>query len=154
MASSARLGVGAGVMTEERNLVQKVIALEGVELFNKLTPDQLARIATIAKESHCAPGKLILEPGKAPDALYVVIEGAVEIAQKDSSMTMARQNDVLGAWALFDPDPLPITARTVEDTTLLRIGRDDFYDLLSDNMEITAAIFAILVKRFRQLVEQ
>lgn len=158
MASSARLSVGAGVtaagMTSERNLVQKVIALEGVELFNKLTPDQLARIATIAKESHCPPGKVILEPGKAPDALYVVIEGAVEIAQRDGPVTIARQNDVLGAWALFDPEPLPISAKTAEDTTVLRIGRDDFYDLLSDHMEITAAIFAILVKRFRQLVEQ
>ena len=36
----------------------------------------------------------------------------------------------------------------------LRIGRDDFYDLLSDNMEITASIFTNLVKRFRKLVEQ
>ena len=36
---------------------------------------------------------------------------------------------------------------------LLRIGRDDFYDLLSDNMEITASIFTILVRRFRQVLE-
>ena len=28
------------------------------------------------------------------------------------------------------------------------------YDLLSDNSEITASIFAMLVKRFRQLVER
>ena len=67
----------------------------------------------------------------------------------------ARQNEVLGAWALFEEnDPLPVTARTVEDTRLLRIGRDDFYDLLSDNSEITSAIFSTLVKRFRKLVEQ
>ena len=60
---------------------------------------------------------------------------------------------MLGTWALFDAEPLNVSATTVEDTRLLRIGRDDFYDLLSDNMEITANIFAILVKRFRQLVE-
>jgi CRP-like cAMP-binding protein len=42
----------------------------------------------------------------------------------------------------------------VEDTRLLRIAREDFYDLLSDNGEITAAIFSTLVKRFRKLVEQ
>ncbi len=69
-------------------------------------------------------------------------------------MTTARRNDVLGAWALFDSEPMAVTAKTLEDTTLLRIAREDFYDLLSDNMEITAAIFAILVKRFRQLVQQ
>lgn len=47
-----------------------------------------------------------------------------------------------------------MTATTAEDTRLLQIGRDEFYDLLSDNMEITASIFSMLVKRFRQLVEQ
>lgn len=139
---------------QERNLVEKVIALEGVELLKNLNPDQLARIATIAKEVSYPPGRTILEPGKPPEALYVVLDGAVEIGQSNGPLTTARQNDVLGAWALFDTEPMPVTAKTVEDTKLLRIGRDDFYDLLSDNMEITAAIFAILVKRFRQLVQQ
>jgi CRP-like cAMP-binding protein len=137
----------------ERNLVQKVIALEGVELLKNLNPDQLARLATIAKEVHFPPDKTIMEPGKPLDCLYVILEGAVMIG-KDGPLTTARPGDVLGTWALFDTDPLPVTAKTSEDTELLRIGRDDFYDLLADNMEITAAIFAILVKRFRQLVEQ
>jgi CRP-like cAMP-binding protein len=138
----------------ELNIIEKVIALEGVELLKNLNPDQLSRVASIAKEVRFAPGKVVLEPGKALDALFVVLDGAVELAQKGGAATVARQNDVVGAWALFDPDPMPVTAKTVEDTRLLRIGRDDFYDLLSDNMEITAAIFAMLVKRFRQLVEQ
>ena len=71
-----------------------------------------------------------------------------------ASVYTARQNEVLGAWALFDDDPMPVRAKTIEETRLLRIGRDDFYDLLSDNIEITASIFSTLVKRFRKLVEQ
>ena len=79
---------------------------------------------------------------------------SLELSRNGESLTVARQNDVLGAWALFDEnDPMPVTARTVEDTRLLRIARDDFYDLLSDNSEITSAIFSTLVKRFRKLVE-
>jgi CRP-like cAMP-binding protein len=49
---------------------------------------------------------------------------------------------------------MPVIARTTDDTRLLRIARDEFYDLLSDNVEITANIFSTLVKRFRKLVEQ
>ncbi|HZU28952.1 MAG TPA: cyclic nucleotide-binding domain-containing protein [Bryobacteraceae bacterium] len=138
----------------ELNIVERVIALEGVELLNNLTPDQLARIAGIAKEVQFAPGKAVLEPDKPLDALYVVLDGAVEMKRGDSVLTTARQNEVVGAWALFDPEPMPVTAVTVEDTKLLRIGRDDFYDLLSDNMEITAAIFTTLVRRFRALLQQ
>lgn len=138
----------------ELNIVEKVIALEGVELLKNLTPDQLSRIASIAKEVQYPPGKVILDPGKPLEALYVVLDGEVEIGSKDSTLTVARQNDVLGAWALFDPEPMAVQAKTTGNTRLLRISRDDFYDLLSDNMEITAAIFATLVRRFRQLLHQ
>jgi CRP-like cAMP-binding protein len=139
----------------ELNIVEKVIVLEGVDLLSTLTPEQLARIGTIAHEVKLPPNRIVLEPSKRSDALYVVIDGAVELSRDGEVLATARQNDVLGAWALFeDNDPMPVTARTLEDTRLLRIGRDDFYDLLSDNSEITSAIFATLVKRFRKLVEQ
>jgi CRP-like cAMP-binding protein len=139
----------------ELNIVEKVIALEGVELLHNLTPDQLARIGSIAQEVRFPPDRIVLEADKPVDGLYVIVDGSVELARNGEALTTAKQNDVLGAWALFDEnDPMPVTARTLEDTRMLRIARDDFYDLLADNSEITSAIFSTLVKRFRKLVEQ
>jgi CRP-like cAMP-binding protein len=139
----------------ELNIIERVIALEAVDLLKNLSPDQLARIASIAREMTMPPGKPLLEPGEPQDALFVVLDGGVEILRNDEVLHSARQNEVIGAWSLFDPEPMSLTARTSADgARFLRIGRDDFYDLLSDNMEITASIFATLVKRFRQLVEQ
>ncbi len=139
----------------ELNIIERVIALEAVDLLKNLSPDQLARIASIARETTLSPARPLLEPGEPQDALFVVLDGAVEILRGDEVLHTARQNEVIGAWSLFDPEPMSLMARTSsEGARLLRIGRDDFYDLLSDNMEITASIFATLVKRFRQLVEQ
>jgi len=138
----------------ELNIVEKVIALEGVELLEGLTPQQLSRIASVAKEVRHPPAKTILDPGKPLDALYVILDGAVELVRDGRRLHVARQGEVLGAWALFDEEPMPVAARTLEHTKLLRISRDDFYDLLSDNVEIAASIFSTLVKRFRKLVEQ
>ncbi len=138
----------------ERNIVEKVIALEAVELLSSLSPDQLSRIALIAKEVKYPPDKLILQPNQPLQALYVILEGAVEISRNGQALHVAKQHDVLGSWALFDDSPLPVTAKTLEDTVLLRIDRDDFYDLLSDNMELAASIFSTLVRRFRKLIEQ
>jgi CRP-like cAMP-binding protein len=138
----------------ELNIIEKVIALEAVELLHNLTPDQLSRVASIAREVKHAPGKIILEPTQPLDALYVIIDGSAEITRNGQVLHVAKQYEVLGSWALFDEDPLPVTAKTVEDTRLLRIAREDFFDLLSDNMEIAASIFSTLVKRFRKLVEQ
>ncbi len=138
----------------ELNIVEKVIALEGVDLMANLTSEQLARIGAIASEARFPPGRVILEAGKPLDALYVVVEGAVALSRDGDLLATARPNEVLGAWALFEEnDPMPFTAKATEDTRLLRIGREDFYDLLADNTEITSAIFSTLVQRFRKLVE-
>ena len=138
----------------ELNIIEKVIALEAVDLLKNLSAEQLSRIASIAKEIRYPPGKLIIGPDTTIDALIVILEGAVSIARDNIELHVAHQNEVLGAWALFDPEPMSVTAKTIEDTRVLSISRDDFYDLLSDNTEITASIFAMLVKRFRQLVER
>ncbi len=138
----------------ELNIIEKVIALEAVDLLKNLNPDQLSRIGSIAKEVKYAPGRMIVEPNKALDGLYVIVDGSVEITRGAERLHVARQHEVLGAWALFDTEPMPVTAKALDDVRLLRISRDDFFDLLSDNMEITASIFSTLVKRFRRLVEE
>jgi CRP-like cAMP-binding protein len=137
----------------ELNIVEKVLALEGVKLFESLTPDQLARIASIAGIERHPPGKRIVSPDRPLEALYVVFDGSVDLSRDGDPIHTAGQNEVLGAWALFDETPMPITATTREETTLLRIGREDFHDLLSDNVEMMGAVFSALVKRFRKLVE-
>ena len=137
----------------ELNIVEKVLALENVELFRNLKPEQLGRIAGVASEISLAPDKDLYDSAKPPSALFVVIEGAVELSRAGEVLTVARQNEVLGAWALFDDEPIAIRARSLEDTHLMRISRDDFYDVLADNPEITQALFSTLVKRFRKLVE-
>ncbi len=137
----------------ELNIIERVIALEGVDLLKNLSPEQLSRIASIAKEVRYSPGKTILDPAATQDSLYVILDGTVDLASNGNVLHTAKQGEVLGAWALFDSEPLPVKATAVLDAHLLRISRDDFFDLLSDNMEITAGIFSTLVGRFRQLSE-
>ncbi len=136
----------------ELNLVERVIALEGVDLLQNLNPDQLSRVASIATEVRHAEGQVILQPSVPLDALFVVLDGSVELSQNGEAVHTAKQNEVLGAWGLFDSEPMPLTATTLEETRLLRIGREDFFEVLSDNVEIAAAVFSTLVKRFRRLV--
>ena len=131
-----------------------MISIEAVELLCNLNPDQLSRIAAIASEIRHPPGSVILRPDVNLDALYVILDGNVSLERDGEELHCAGPNEVLGAWALFDPEPMPVSAIAKEHTRLLRIGRDDFFDLLADNIEITAAIFTTLVRRFRKLVEQ
>jgi CRP-like cAMP-binding protein len=107
----------------ELNLVEKVIALEGVELMSGLEPDLMANIAAIATEVHFLPGRPILEETKPLDALYIIVDGSVELTRDGVPVDTAGVNAVLGAWALFhDKDPVRIGATAREDTRVLSIG--------------------------------
>ena len=130
------------------NIVEKVIALEGVEVFADLTPDQMARIAVVTREVQFAPGEWIVDGSKGMDALYVLMDGSVELRHGEEPLSRVGPGHVIGMWAIFEDGGLmPVTARALEDTRMLRIDREDFYELLSDHAEITSAMFSTLVKR-------
>lgn len=135
----------------ELNLIEKVLALEAVDLFQNLTAEQLAEIAAISRETHFAPGAAILAAKEPVDSLFVVIDGEVELRRDGAEFHTAAPGEVLGAWALFDDHPGGVDAAARTDVKLLRVSRTDFYDLLTDNTQITQAIFSTLVRRFRQL---
>jgi CRP-like cAMP-binding protein len=60
-------------------------------------------------------------------------------------------NGSFGAWALFDDEPRLTTAEAAEETQLLFVSRDDFYDVLADHVDIVAGLFKHLVERLRHL---
>lgn len=133
------------------NIIEKVIALEAVDLFQSLSAEQVSRIASIADELKVSPSHQILDPAKEVDSLYVILDGEAELSRDGKAIARAGRGEVLGSWALFDVEPLGVGATAITDVRLLRINRNDFYDLLSDNMQITQAIFSTLVRRFRKL---
>ncbi len=139
---------------KELNIVEKVIALEGVDLLKGLSPEQLSRIGLIGRQEQVPPGHVILDPDEPLDAMYVILDGSVELLEGGERMETAGQNEVLGSWALLDASPLPVCAVAIEDTTLLKITRDDFFELLADAPEIVSAILSRLVSRFRALLEK
>src|SRR5207244_13188086 len=75
----------------EMNIVEKVIALEGVDLLSGLQRDQLARIASLSTEVRHAPGQGVLDPVRAWDARVVVPDGAVPVARPGVEVDTARQ---------------------------------------------------------------
>src|SRR5713101_8242482 len=75
------------------NIVEKVIALEGVELLKNLTPEQLSRIASIAREVKHPPNKVVFDPSAPMDALLVVVDGSVELSREGAARRGSHAGD-------------------------------------------------------------
>jgi CRP-like cAMP-binding protein len=46
-----------------------------------------------------------------------------------------------------------VTATPLSECRLLRIDREDFFDLLADHIQITQGVFKTVVKRLRTLMQ-
>jgi CRP-like cAMP-binding protein len=134
--------------------VDKVLCLQSVDVFKHATTEMLAYIGSIAAEVELPRGRVIFREDDVSDAMYVVVHGRVRLEKAGNEVLTAAEGQSFGTWALFDNQPRLMTATVLEDIHLLRISREDFYDLLSDHDEITPVIFKALVERVKNLINE
>jgi CRP-like cAMP-binding protein len=131
--------------------LEKVLLLQNVGLLSSVTLEQLSYLAAITRELTLASRRQIYAEGDAPDGLYIVVSGLVRMRRSGQEIDRIAANGTFGVWALFDDEPRLATAESVEETRLLFIPREDFYDVLSDHVEMVAGLFKHLVQRLRKL---
>lgn len=135
-------------------VVEKVILLQGVDVFSEVSTEQLTHLAAIAEEVAFQADETIYRESDPSDSMYIVLEGCVVLHRRETEVTTAEVESAFGTWALFD-DELRVTSATATGyVRLLRIDKEDFIELLADNVEITRGVLKAVVRRLRGLVER
>lgn len=132
--------------------VEKVILLQDIDIFEHIPTDGLAHLAAITEEIELAPGTVIYTEGEIPDGMYIVIDGQVELTREKQNVMVAGGKDVFGTWALFDEEPRVVSAAALRECRVLKIDKQDFIDLLADNVRITQSVLKTMVGRLRGLM--
>jgi CRP-like cAMP-binding protein len=135
--------------------IEKVIFLQDIPEFAEVPTEQLSHIASITEEVEREPDTTLIKQDEPAEALYFVIEGKVRLVRDGRELMEVGEKGVIGTWSLFD-DELPniATAVIAEPTRLLRIGREDFLEIVADYVEITEGIFKSLARRIRRVGQQ
>jgi CRP-like cAMP-binding protein/HEAT repeat protein len=136
-----------------QQLVSTMSFLRQVELFKDLPTPSLANLAGIAQEVTVYEGDSLFEEGDSGESLYLVCSGQIEVSVNQRRLTVLERNACLGEMALLGGLPRSATATALSEGRLLRIGSDDFMNLLSHEAEITIALLRTLSKRLREALE-
>ena len=129
--------------------VEKVLFLKSIDLFRALPSEELAQIAEIAEEQPLVSGDPVFGEGEPGDALYLIVEGKVKVHKGEKELVRLSVRDVFGEMAVLDSEPRSASVTAVEDAVLLKIGRDDFRDILQERPEIGMGIIQVLSRRLR-----
>ncbi len=111
-------------------------------------------VAKIAAETELAEGETLFEKGDFGDRMYIIISGSIKIHDGNHVFSRLGDHDIFGELALLDPEPRSASATAEEDCTLLYIGQDPFYELMSTHPEVAKGVLKILGRRLRSQNEQ
>jgi CRP-like cAMP-binding protein len=127
--------------------LQRAEFIRGLDIFSRAAVEELFQMASIAREVDFAAEEVIYRENDIGDALYIVVQGKVELtsAEKGSQGIVSSQQ-AFGIYSLLTREPRYMTAKAVEDTLALSVGAEDFYNLLSHNMEILVSIFRYVAR--------
>jgi CRP-like cAMP-binding protein len=126
--------------------VDKVLFLMRTPVTAEITTDALSRLAGAADEQEAPLGAVLFARGDLPEALYIVLDGVLRLEPEGGPARLAESGEVVGALALLAATPHRALATALVTTRLLRIDRDDLFELLDEDGELARALFAGLVR--------
>jgi len=165
MAQAAGSGDGKGEEgkpMEEQGMIgrlNRVVYLKKVPFFADLSLEELGLIAEVAEERSFEDGAYLLERGKVNDAMYVVIDGNVELtsvsaAGWEGTLGVLAAGEVCGATSALDETPSTVTAQAFfGEVRALALRRSDINRLVRLYPEIGMGLLRASLARVRLLEE-
>jgi len=80
----------------------------------------------------------------------VIVRGQVEIRRGNHAVATLGTGEAFGEMAVLDEVPRSADAVAVEETDLLSIGSEEFYELLHEQVEIAEGVIKMLTHRLRE----
>lgn len=132
-----------------------MVELEAVELFRCLNRKELSGLRAISREKHFAAGSRIFSEGEPGDGLYVIKDGAVQIAHVVGTevrhvFSQLGPGEIFGEMAVIEDQPRSATALTVTDVGLYFIPRDEMRTLLQHSPGLAFNTLHMVSRRLRE----
>ncbi len=97
-----------------------------------------------------AAGALIIAGGAPADAMYVILEGTVDIRIGEKSIDTASAGEIVGEMALVDETTRSASVVAVTPVRLARIDRRRFLYLIQNTPTFAIDVMTVMVARIRR----
>jgi small-conductance mechanosensitive channel/CRP-like cAMP-binding protein len=134
-----------------QNLDVRCRILATVPLFRALTEEQLQTIADGTQVRRLTEGKVLMQMGESSDSMYVIAEGALDVAVErgDELSVIATlwPGEWVGEMSLLTGEPRNATVITHTASVLYVIGKPAMADLFEKNPELIPVLAQIAGRR-------
>ena len=131
-------------------ILEKTLLLKTVDLFQEIPGELLSQVSKISKAKPYEKNSVIFKEGDAGDSMFIVFEGIVSITKGSKEIAELKKGASFGEMALLDNETRSADATAKEDSVLLKINQDVFYELMESNADIMKQIIKLLTSRIRK----
>jgi hypothetical protein len=137
----------------------KILHLKGIEIFEDLSVNELAAIASVTDEISALSSEVVIKEGEPGDTMYMVIEGEVSVirgygGKEEIELERIRPGDYFGEMALLDDIVRSATIRTEKECRFLVLHKEEFKEIVREYPQIALHICKVLSRRIRKLHEK
>jgi hypothetical protein len=127
-------------------------ALEQLDLFAPLSPEERQKLVAGAREHRYAPGEIIVREGDKSSSMFVVQEGQLTVsihgARGDTrKLAMLQSGDAFGEGSLLTGEPRTATVRAFTEAVLIEITKETFGPLLEANPSLVESLSGVMRER-------
>ncbi len=131
-------------------VIERVLFLRRVPLFDELAPADLGAIAEVAQERSFADGELLASEGELGDELLIVASGTVRVEAGGSEIARRGAGEVVGEMSLITRGPRMASLVADGDVRAIRIGRREFESMIHDRPDIGIGVMRVLAQRLAE----
>ncbi len=129
----------------------RIEILKNTQIFATADDHVLQQIADHLKEVPLQKDETLFYKGDKGHAMYIIERGSVKVHDGDYVFDTLKSGNVFGEYSLIDTETRSATITGVEDTMLLSLNKDSFYQLINTDQEVLQGILKLMVYRLRNL---
>ena len=127
------------------NIIDMVMALKNVSIFQKIPDHVLADIAEITQIVEISKGEHFIKKGDIGDNMYIIRSGKAKIHDGENEITTLHENQIVGELAILAPVTRTADVTAIEDLVVFKIKREYFSELLAEEFDVVKGVMASLV---------
>ena len=128
------------------NAEQRIVAALKTPLFAHLNYNEAARVVGMAQVTHLPADTTFLREGQPGHEFFIIVSGEVQISRAGKVITTLQAGAPLGEMAMVDNAPRSATARTIGDTSLLVMRREEFFTMIRSEPTIASKVLWNFIK--------
>lgn len=110
----------------------------------KPPPGMASIVIGLMREEHYQPGAIIYREGANPEFIHYVVRGKVELRTAGKPPWSFGEHSAIGGLDAFQGQGHSRTAVAVEETLILKVPIEDYFELMEDNFDFAKTMMTVL----------